>query len=363
MERGAGSNLSHSPLHHVAAGDVVPADHLGLDWTGLDCVSFPPLSSEAAIREVVRDVLGSRTAVHVRDWHKRQANYVVASVETQRPALRLIVKLEEPGERPNRHFDAMAAIAQLVRSQTSVPTFDVVAVDITRQKWPWEYLIVTQVAGVTWAQLYSQLQSEERETAQRQIGRAAGHLHALRFEAFGRIGADGLVVDGTRAVPALMRRARQRLGNPRYLTLMLELLEARSHLFESVSAPTLCHEDLNPNNLVFDLRDGQPALTGILDFESAWASTGESDLARLELWRLSQGTAVRGGYAEVAQLADGYEARRPVLQLLWCLEYAEYHPAESGHQALTNGVCDELAIAHIPFVNAAWCETEAGASG
>jgi hypothetical protein len=61
-----------------------------------DLVSFPPLSSEAAIREVVRDVLGFCTSVQLLEWHKRQANYVVASVETRRPATRLIVKLEEP---------------------------------------------------------------------------------------------------------------------------------------------------------------------------------------------------------------------------------------------------------------------------
>jgi aminoglycoside phosphotransferase (APT) family kinase protein len=312
-------------------------------------VSLPPLSSRAAIRELVRDVLGSHTTVRIHAWHKRQENYVVASVTTRRPVMNLIVKLEEPGERPNRHFDAMAVIAQLVRSQSPVPTFDVVAVDVTRQKWPWDYLIVTQLPGLTWSQLYPQLEREARRTGQRQIGRAAGQLHALRFEAFGQIGANGSVMNPTTAVPGLMGRVRQRLTDPRYLALALELLEARSGLFDSVSTPTLCHEDLNSHNLVFAIRDGQPALTGILDFESAWAGPGESDLARLELWRLSQGMAVREGYAEVATVAHAYAARRPVLQLVWCLEYAQYHPTEDGHQALTDLVCDELGIAHIPF--------------
>jgi hypothetical protein len=74
------------------------------------------------------------------------------------------------------------------------------------------------------------------------------------------------------------------------------------------------------------VRDGQPCLSGILDFESAWASTGESDLARLELWWLTRGSAVREGYAQVTQVAAGYLSRRPVLQLPWCLEYADFHP-------------------------------------
>jgi aminoglycoside phosphotransferase (APT) family kinase protein len=153
-------------------------------------------------------------------------------------------------------------------------------------------------------------------------------------------------MNGTTAVPALEHRARQRLTTPRYLELFLELLKERAHLFASLSTSTLCHEDLNPYNLVFEIRDGQPELTGVLDFESAWASTGESDLARLELWRLSAGSALREGYTEVAVVADDYEARRPLLQLLWCLEYAQFHNSAQDH-AVMDHVCDELAIAHI----------------
>ena len=76
-------------------------------------MSFPPLASEAAIQEVVRNVLGSSTSVRVREWHKRQENYVVASVETLRPPMHLIVKLEEPGERPVDHHDESASVARL----------------------------------------------------------------------------------------------------------------------------------------------------------------------------------------------------------------------------------------------------------
>jgi aminoglycoside phosphotransferase (APT) family kinase protein len=306
----------------------------------------PSLSSETAVIEVVRHVVGAHASVRVNDWHVRRKNYVVASVETQQPALRLIVKLEKLGERPNRHLDAMAAIARLVRSQTSVPTFDVVAVDTTRQKWPWEYLIVTELAGLTWMELYPGLHSAAREAAQRQIGRAAGQLHSLRFESFGQIGAAGSVIDGTTALPALRRRAQQRLTKPRHLAIILDALEAHGDLFAGLSTPTLCHEDLNPNNLVFNIRDGQPELVGILDFESAWASTGESDLARLEFWWMMAGTAIRQGYMEVTAVAAEYMTRRPLLQLLWCLEYAE-HDASAQHQALTNAVCAELGVPDI----------------
>ncbi len=47
--------------------------------------------------EVVRHVVGAQAAVRVNRWHVRRKNYVVASVQTQQPALQLIVKLEVPG--------------------------------------------------------------------------------------------------------------------------------------------------------------------------------------------------------------------------------------------------------------------------
>ncbi len=128
--------------------------------------------------------------------------------------------------------------------------------------------------------------------------------------------------------------------------LFLELLDMRADVFTDIVAPTLCHEDLNPNTLVLDMREGRPALAWVLDFESAWASTGESDLARLELWWMSAGAAVREGYLEVAPIAAGYAATRPLLQLLWCLEYAQFHNAAED-QAVVHHVCDELGIAHI----------------
>ncbi|MBV9895358.1 MAG: phosphotransferase [Chloroflexi bacterium] len=242
----------------------------------------------------------------------------------------------------------MATIARMVRTQTTVPTFDVVAVDVTQRDWPWEYLVVTQVPGATWQTLYRRLDGASRAKAQRQIGMSAATLHTLRFDSFGEIARDGTVLDGTTVVPALKQRALRRIKTPRYRDVMLEVLDTRADLFADVSVATLCHEDMNPNNLVFELHNGQPVLSGILDFESAWASMGESDLARLELWWFTGGGALLEGYTEVANIPEGYAARRPVLQLLWCLEYADSHPTRE-HQAVTDELCAELGIAAIPF--------------
>jgi aminoglycoside phosphotransferase (APT) family kinase protein len=301
-----------------------------------------PLSSHAAIRETVGQVLGTGS-MRVLAWHVRRPNYVVATVETVHPTLYLVVKLEYPGERPQRRLEVMASLTELVRTRTPVPTAEVVAVDVSQDHWPWQYLIVTHLPGVTWGELYPRLDDPARRVAQWQIGAVAAHLHMLRFDAFGQLRADGTVEDGTTALPALAPRLHRRVRNPHWQAFFLEVLAHRSGAFEGTLPASLCHEDLNPHNVLFDIRDGQPVLSGVLDFESAWAGLGESDLARLELWRLTAGPAVGDGYREVATLPAAYASRRPLLQLLWCLEYAEEHTTAQ-HQSDTDQVCRSLGV-------------------
>jgi hypothetical protein len=63
---------------------------------------------------------------------------------------------------------------------------------------------------------------------------------------------------------------------------------------------------------------------------------------------MTAGTAIFQGYTEVASIPDAYVLRRPLLHLLWCLEFAEGHPSAE-HQALTDGVCAELGIPQLKF--------------
>ncbi|MGI8826291.1 MAG: fructosamine kinase family protein [Chloroflexota bacterium] len=108
-----------------------------------------------------------------------------------------------------------------------------------------------------------------------------------------------------------------------------------------MACTTLTHEDLNPNNVLLTRDRSGWCLGGILDFDSAWAGCPESDLARLELWRGMTHPAFWDGYTTVVSIDDGYPARRPIFQLLWCLEYAR--PTRI-HVADTARVCRALGV-------------------
>lgn len=306
-------------------------------------MQFPLDSADNLVLDAVRHAVGTHTEPRLQRWYVCNDTYLVASVHTARPALKLVVKLEIPAKRPNRHLDVMARLAKLVRAQTSVPTSEVVALDTSGSQWPWNILIVTELAGDTWYSLYPRLDAHARAVAQRQIGRAAAQLNRLAFAGFGEFNAHGAVSEPRGSFTALQLRAARRIRTPRFRLRMQEALASHQSFFDDVANARLTHEDMNPFNLLFEMREAQPVLSGVLDFESAWAGVAESDLARLEFWHMTGGDAVRSGYAELTDVSSAYADRRPVLQLLWCLEYADEHPTAE-HQAHTDRVCAELGI-------------------
>ncbi|MGH2514282.1 MAG: phosphotransferase, partial [Ktedonobacterales bacterium] len=163
----------------------------------------------------------------------------------------------------------------------------------------------------------------------------------IPFQRFGEVTPDGTVPFGAPFLPALAERVRRRVANPHHAELFLALMRERAALFADVEEAQLTHEDLNPNNILFQNDNGQWVLSGLLDFESAWAGCCESDLARLELWRGMTGDGFWEGYRSVRQVPPSYPLRRQLFQLLWCLEYGATTPR---HLADTRAVCAALGI-------------------
>ena len=307
------------------------------------------LLDESAIQLTASHALGTNASCRLVRWYVRREHYVVALVDAGVGFPRVLMKLDTGHERPDRRLAVMAAASERVRRETPVPVGEVLAVDTTRQHLPWDYLVTQHLPGVTWGELYERLDRDARLSAQRQIGVAAAHVHTLRFEGFGPLSADGEVVDGAVSFFAALRtRVQRRLHDTRARAFFLDALSEREAWFGDVSRACLSHEDLNPHNVLFEVGAAGLVLTGVLDFELAWAGLGESDLARLELWRLTAGSAVRNGYLEVAGVSAGYERRRPLLQLLWCLEFGQHRPTAQ-HQADTGAVCQELGLSSFRF--------------
>src|SRR5262249_38390302 len=147
---------------------------------------------------------------------------------------------------------------------------------------------------------------------------------------------------------------------------LLSLLEASADLFAEVTQPRLCHEDLHGHNVLFRQENGHWQLATILDFDKAWAGHHEIDLAKLEFWTDMTGNGFWDAYNQLMDVDTSYQQRRPIYQLLWCLEYASNTPK---HLADTRQLCEML---NFPLIerfekppayesdNNTWTTTDAG---
>lgn len=299
----------------------------------------------------LRPVCGAHCHVDGYTLARKADDYAVLLVDLTGPPARVVVKLAGPRAALSCPFDRTAAINRLVCGRATVPTPDVLAADVSYRDWPWRYLVTAYVEGVTWAEAGPASDAVERSELYRQFGRLVADLHTVHFPACGEIDACGRVIGAASFVDALIARARRRIADRRHADLVSSLLREYAYLFEDAPEPALCHEDLNPSNILVRHDDGRLRLAAILDFDSAWAGAPESDLARLDLW---QGEAYPGlmeegfrvAYAATRAMAPGYVQRRPLYQLVWCLEYAD---ASAQHAADTARVCAELGIAPVTF--------------
>lgn len=302
---------------------------------------------ETALAELIRQTFGAACRITRHRIVKRETDYFVLLAQLTQPDLRVVVKLAGHMAALPCPFDRSAAINRLIRTHTNIPNSGVIAADVSYAHWPWRYMISTYVPGQSWAIVRPQLDAYQLRAAYRQLGEAVAILHSIPFPQFGEVTPDGTVPFGSPYLPALVERMRRRIANQRHAELLLSLIRERTALFTDVTEAHLTHEDLNPNNVLFQHDNGQWALSGILDFESAWAGGHESDLARLELWRGMVGDGFWEGYCSVRQIPANYPLRRLLYQLQWCLEYGATTPR---HLADIRAVCAGLGISAAPFL-------------
>src|SRR5262249_13134030 len=140
-----------------------------------------------------------------------------------------------------------------------------------------------------------------------QIGQAVAQLHTIRLSAFGDI---PVVQPGSTFIEVLTQRAMHTIRQDRLRSRFDEVLVSNKECFDSVVQPVLCHDDLHHHNVLFSQNRNGWELSGILDFDKAWASHNETDLARLTFWDNMAGNGFEQAYTSVHRLEYGYARRR-----------------------------------------------------
>ena len=293
------------------------------------------------LAQLFRDTLGPRVELVDYEIRKRDQDYLVLHARLRKPAMNVIIKLAGVDAPYPCPFDRTAMLHQLVRAHTTIPMPEVLACDVSCQKWPWRFLIKRHVPGDEWAAVQQQMCPEELRDARQQIGEAVAQLHTIHFPAFGELAIDGNVERPLPCVTALIHRAQRFVRSISLCDLFLSVLDEHAHLFADVREPSLCHDDLHQHNILFRRKRGRWRLATILDFDKAWAGHHETDLARLDIWTGMTSGDFWSAYKAICPVDPLYEDRRPVYQLLWCLEYAR---PTAKHLADTRRLCDQLGL-------------------
>jgi Ser/Thr protein kinase RdoA (MazF antagonist) len=291
--------------------------------------------------QLLQQTFGPRVELVDYQVAKRDRDYLVLLIQLCRPSLQIVVKLAGPEAPRASDFDRTAMLHRLVAAYTTIPMPEILAVDVSCRDWPWRYLIRTHIPGQEWAVVRQRMSAEELSGAYRQLGEAVAQLHTIRFPAFGELAADGSVRGEGTYLAALRAHAEGCIKSQRLRDLFHSALEKRRHLFLGVRDAGLCHEDLHQHNILFQARQGRWRLATILDFDKAWAGHPETDLARLDLWTGMTSQEFWEAYEAICPVDPLYGERRPIYQLLWCLECAWPTPE---HIADTRRVCKELGL-------------------
>jgi len=301
-----------------------------------------PVDPENLLPQLLEQLWGSKVTISQATVLNQQDDYLVVILDLHSPSGKVVVKLAGPAAQYLCPFDRTASILKQVASRTTICMPEVLGVDISYQKWPWRYLILSYLDGEEWATAREKMSPTQEQFAYSQIGDAVGQLHTIHYPYFGELSPDGTIHSGKNFVAALTDRAKLIIKSPRSLDLFLSVLDRDSYLFKDVDQARLCHEDIHRYNILFAQNREGWQLRTILDFDKAWAGHSESDLARLNLWTGMISPEFWTAYHRLHQIDDGFRQRQLIYQLLWCLEYAR---SDAGHLADTRRICESLGIA------------------
>jgi aminoglycoside phosphotransferase (APT) family kinase protein len=304
-------------------------------------VGGPP--SRLVLEEVARSVVEGKLDVpaEASSWKLLQLGqqHAVLLLQVERPTRRLALKVASTEGRASVDLARTAAVLALAR-QAGAPVSEVLAVGTLDLEVRWQYLLQQHVAGVPWRWLRPRLDSTQLGKAHRQIAAAVLAVQSVQMPSFGELDSRGLPA-GTDLLSAVRQRAGLRILDRHRRVLFAEALDQRAELFADPGRPTLSHDDLHHENVLFHPASAGVRLVALLDWDKAWAGPAESDVARMALWDDMTGPDFWATYRAAVPYAEGADERAMLYQLLWCLEY---DAPTARHRSDTLKLCQRLGL-------------------
>jgi hygromycin-B 7''-O-kinase len=194
---------------------------------------------------------------------------------------RFVLKIYPDGGSPLRETEESALRVVADHPGVIVPRVVTSGAEPSTQR---EYLLMTRLDGVRWADRRRALSDRELTTLTADAGRALRRLHAGRGPYFGSLAAGGpRWVSAREMVQSLsatwLGQYRAGGGPDDIADAVRDLVHHHRPAVEACATPVLCHNDFIDGNLIV-ADAGPPHLSGIVDFERASWNDPMSDLAQ-----------------------------------------------------------------------------------
>jgi hygromycin-B 7''-O-kinase len=220
-------------------------------------------------------------------------------------------------------------VASLVQGRLSVPTPRILLADDSKGLLGFNFILMTKLTGSILGRLEPTLTFDRLISAYRQIGLLLREFHRIPMEAFGYIGASGILTAHSTNHAYLSSQFDRKLkefddrgGADGIAQQVAAHVSKRAYLLRECSYPVLCHNDLHAGNLLAEITQSNVRLSGVLDFEGALAGDPLMDVAKALYYLDARARdAVLEGYGDT-----GRQHRQQTLGLyhlyfmleLWC---------------------------------------------
>jgi aminoglycoside phosphotransferase (APT) family kinase protein len=209
------------------------------------------------------------------------------------------------------------------------------------------YLIMTRLRGESAEEITPSASDHDVSEIYRQMGSWLRRIHGIQRSGFGYQLSTTAKTDLRNEV--FMRRVfderaavyADQTGDRETADAAAAYVADRTELFAMCRNPVLLHGDFHEGNVIVDLSQNEPVLTGVIDLENAMTGDPIADFARLDTF------SIRGSEVKQRALFEGYgsvpaewDARRRLYQLVQAFELWVWYEQDGHHDYLPEVVND-----------------------
>lgn len=184
--------------------------------------------------------------------------------------------------------------------------------DDTRSVIDHNYVLMTKLDGAVLGRREAALTASQLFDIYAEMGAALRRINDVTLDSFGYIGPSGVWTAYPSNHAYMSAQFDKKLkefctlgGDPALAERLRRDLAGRKHLFDAAASPSLCHYDFHAGNILVTSQ-GEPHLSGIVDFENATSGDPLMDIAKAIYYFTPEDAPKRDG------LLAGYgEIERP----------------------------------------------------